>query len=217
MRLFVLIIVSILLCITFSTNTTAQNNSTIRINKVKLPIMSEGHYKVGKPYKKNGKVYIPKRVSKNFQQVGYASWYNCKSGNCKTANSDTFNSLYLTAAHQILPMPSIIRVTNLQNNRTLILMVNDRGPFAKHRILDVSSYSAELLGFKRQGVTKVKIELMHSETQKLLNMVLFNTPKRIMAKNSLHSTNYYIKSLNIKYRTSYFTQQATVKKKENFI
>lgn len=191
----------------------AQNNSICQINK-QLLIMSEGHYKIGKPYKINGKVYSPKQVANNFQQVGYASWYSCKNSNSKTANSDTFNPSHLTAAHHILPMPSIIKVTNLQNTRTLILMVNDRGPFAKRRVLDISRRGAELLGFIRQGITKVKIELMHSETQKLLNMILFNVPKSIIAKNILCSTDYYIKSLNMKHKTSYYYIMLKNKRKQ---
>lgn len=74
----------------------------------------------------------------------------------------------LTAAHPTLPLPSIIKVTNLKNGKSQILRVNDRGPFAKNRIIDVSERAADLLGFKGKGTTEVKVELLRDDTDELL-------------------------------------------------
>jgi rare lipoprotein A len=73
----------------------------------------------------------------------------------------------LTAAHRTLPLPSIVRVTNLDNGRSMTLRVNDRGPFARNRIIDVSRRGAQLLGFERQGTAKVRVEVMAAESEQL--------------------------------------------------
>ena len=80
-----------------------------------------------------------------------ASWYGPKFHNKVTANGEIFNKNLLTAAHRTLPMPSMVKVTNLENGRSIMLRVNDRGPFAKERIIDLSEYAAGKLGFKEQG------------------------------------------------------------------
>lgn len=128
-----------------------------------------GHYKVGSKYKSKGKTYRPKKVTK-YRRTGYASWYGSKDGfhGKKTANGDIFNKYMLTAAHPTLPMPSIVRVTNLENRRSIILMVNDRGPFRKNRILDASETAASLLGYRNKGFAKVRVEYLHDETKALL-------------------------------------------------
>lgn len=128
-----------------------------------------GHYKVGSKYKSKGKTYRPKKVTK-YKRTGYASWYGSKDGfhGKRTANGDIFNKYMLTAAHPTLPLPSIIKVTNLENKRSIMLMVNDRGPFRKNRILDASETAAALLGYKNKGFAKVRVEYMHNETKALL-------------------------------------------------
>jgi rare lipoprotein A len=122
-----------------------------------------GIYKVGKPYKVNGIWYFPKE-DYNYDEVGFASWYGPDFHNKRTANGEIFDMDSLSAAHKTLPLPSIIRVTNLQNGRSLILRVNDRGPFVNNRLLDVSRKAAQLLGFADQGTTKVRVELLPEET-----------------------------------------------------
>lgn len=117
----------------------------------------EGAYKVGEPYQIAGKWYTPKE-DPDYNQVGIASWYGPDFHNKKTANGDTFNMNDLTAAHTTLPMPSYVRVTNLANKRSLILKINDRGPFVGNRIIDVSRRSAQLLGFEERGTTRVRVE-----------------------------------------------------------
>ncbi|MCB9983005.1 MAG: septal ring lytic transglycosylase RlpA family protein [Rhodospirillales bacterium] len=125
---------------------------------------SEGAFKVGTPYKVAGQWYKP-RESYSFEQTGTASWYGPKFHGKKTANGETFDKYAVTAAHKTLQMPSLIRVTNLENGRSIVARVNDRGPFSKNRILDVSERGAELLGFKNQGTARVKIQVLSEESR----------------------------------------------------
>lgn len=113
--------------------------------------------KIGDPYKIAGKWYTPEE-NPAYNQVGIASWYGADFHNKKTANGETYNMNSLTAAHTTLPMPSYVRVTNLENNRSLILRVNDRGPFVGNRLIDVSRRGAQLLGFVKRGTTRVRVE-----------------------------------------------------------
>ncbi len=131
--------------------------------------IGEGVYKVGKPYKVNGVWYFPKE-DYNYDEVGYASWYGSDFHNKRTANGEIFDMEMLSAAHKTLPLPSVIRVTNLQNGRSLILRVNDRGPFVNDRILDVSKKAAQLLGFKDQGTTKVRVEMLPEESMTVASL-----------------------------------------------
>ncbi len=118
-----------------------------------------GQYKVGNPYMINGKRYVP-RVEPDYNQVGVASWYGRKFHGRKTANGEIYNMNAMTAAHPTLPLPSLVRVTNLSNGRSEILRVNDRGPFARGRIIDVSRAASQKLGFQGQGTTKVRVEYL---------------------------------------------------------
>lgn len=122
-----------------------------------------GSYKVGKPYQVAGIWYYPK-VQPNYDETGLASWYGSKFHGRRTANGDTYDMNALTAAHKTLPMPTRVRVTNLENGRTLDLIVNDRGPFVHGRIIDVSRRAAQLLGFQRQGVAKVRVRVLDGGT-----------------------------------------------------
>ena len=126
-----------------------------------------GYYKVGNPYKINGKTYYPKE-DKNYKEVGIASWYGDDFHNKKTANGEIYNMHDFTCAHRTLPMPSLVRITNLQNGKSIVARVNDRGPFAKDRIVDVSKNIAKELDFYSQGTTKVKIEFLEKETKEML-------------------------------------------------
>jgi rare lipoprotein A len=116
-----------------------------------------GRYHVGNPYKVKGKTYRPKE-DPNYAKVGLASWYGRAFHGRKTANGEIYDMGELTAAHPTLPLPSYVRVTNLANDRSVVVRVNDRGPFKKGRIIDVSATAAEMLDFKRAGTTKVKVE-----------------------------------------------------------
>ncbi len=106
---------------------------------------------------------VPHKVAaagdvKNYSAVGMASWYGTQFNGRPTANGETFNRLALTAAHLSLPLPSYVRVTNLENNRSITVRVNDRGPYVGNRLIDVSEQTAELLAFRRHGTTRVKVD-----------------------------------------------------------
>ncbi|WP_305118782.1 septal ring lytic transglycosylase RlpA family protein [Kordiimonas sp. SCSIO 12610] len=116
-----------------------------------------GAQKVGKPYKIAGKWYYPKE-DPTYDEVGLASWYGRQFHGRKTANGEVYNMNSLTAAHKTLPLPSFVKVTNLANGRSIVLRVNDRGPFIDSRIIDVSRRGAQLLGFQKQGVTRVRVQ-----------------------------------------------------------
>jgi rare lipoprotein A len=116
-----------------------------------------GTYRVGKPYTVAGRVYVPEE-DVNYQQEGMASWYGDDFHGRLTANGEVFDMGALTAAHPTLPMPSYARVTNLANGKSLIVRVNDRGPYHGNRLIDVSNKAAELLEFKGIGVAKVRVE-----------------------------------------------------------
>lgn len=133
-----------------------------------------GSYKVGSPYQIDGKWYYPKE-DYSYSEVGIASWYGSDFHNKKTANGENYDMNTLTAAHRTLPLPSIVRVTNLENGRSLVLRVNDRGPYAKNRIIDVSKRAAQLLGFQTQGTAKVRVDLLEDESKEL-KAALLNEP-----------------------------------------
>ena len=124
-------------------------------------------YKVGNPYLINGVLYEPKE-DPNYAQTGIASWYGYPFHGQRTANGDIYDMNAMTAAHQTLPMPSYVRVTNLENGRSIILTVNDRGPFVQGRIIDLSRRAADLLGFSEKGTTLVKVEAVASPTENLI-------------------------------------------------
>ena len=116
-----------------------------------------GTYRVGKPYTVAGRVYVPEE-NVNYREEGLASWYGDDFHGRLTANGEVFDMASLTAAHPTLPMPCYARVTNLSNGKSLIVRVNDRGPYAGNRLIDVSNRAAELLEFKNTGVARVRVE-----------------------------------------------------------
>ncbi|MGH6875759.1 MAG: septal ring lytic transglycosylase RlpA family protein [Rhizomicrobium sp.] len=115
-----------------------------------------GVYKIGDPYEEAGVWYTP-RVQTEYDETGIASWYGPSFYGRRTANGELFDGDALTAAHPTLPMPVNVRVTDLENGRSLVLRVNDRGPFARGRIIDVSPRAAKLLGFYGKGTAKVRV------------------------------------------------------------
>jgi rare lipoprotein A len=125
---------------------------------------SEGYFKVGTAYTIAGKTYVP-RETYSFSETGIASWYGPNFHGKPTANGETFDMNELTAAHRTLQLPSLVRVTNLENGRSLIVRVNDRGPFKRGRIIDLSKRAAELLDFKGKGTAKVKLQVLSEESK----------------------------------------------------
>jgi rare lipoprotein A len=116
-----------------------------------------GRYQVGKAYQVAGKWYKPKE-DRDYDRIGLASWYGSDFHGRLTANGEIFDRTSLSAAHPTLPLPSYARVTNLTNHRSVIVRVNDRGPYSHTRLIDVSEGTAELLDFKRVGTAKVRVQ-----------------------------------------------------------
>ena len=125
----------------------------IRLGRVKMA-----------PYVVNGKRYVPMSLEEagRYEEKGIASWYGeetrKKKGGYMTANGEAFDPDGLNAAHKYLPLPSYVRVTNLDNGKSIILRVNDRGPFIEDRIIDLSAGAAKKLGYFKRGTARVKVE-----------------------------------------------------------
>ncbi|MEA1675147.1 septal ring lytic transglycosylase RlpA family protein [Nitrospirillum sp. BR 11163] len=134
--------------------------------KAPTPAAAAGQptYKVGTPYQIGGIWYYP-RADYDYDQTGIASWYGPGFHQERTANGETFDQNELTAAHQTLPMPSLVRVTNLDNGRSIVVRINDRGPFAAGRIIDLSRRAAQLLGMEQQGTAKVRVQILADESR----------------------------------------------------
>ena len=116
-----------------------------------------GRYRVGKPYTVAGRVYIPEEDA-NYTATGVASWYGDDFHGRYTANGEIYDMNAITAAHKTLPLPSYVRVTNLKNHRSIVVRVNDRGPYAADRVIDLSVKTAKLLNFYGHGLARVKVE-----------------------------------------------------------
>ena len=123
-------------------------------------------YKVGNPYQIEGIWYRPAE-DYNYRETGIASWYGPNFDGRKTANGEIFDQYSVSAAHRTLPMPSIVRVTNLDNGRSLVVRINDRGPFARSRIIDMSRRGAQMLGFEQNGTARVQVEILSKESRAL--------------------------------------------------
>lgn len=146
----------------------AETNLAVETTKVvtrQEPQVS-GPYKVGKPYQVKGVWYYP-QADYNYNETGIASWYGPGFHSKATANGETYDENDLTAAHKTLPMPSLVRVTNLENGRSIVVRINDRGPFVNNRIIDMSRRGAQLLGFEQNGTAKVRVEVMKDESMLL--------------------------------------------------
>lgn len=122
------------------------------------------HYKVGDPYQIAGQWYYPTE-DYSYDETGIASWYGADFHGQRTANGEIYNKNELTAAHRTLPMPSLARVTNLDNGRSIVVRVNDRGPFSKARIIDLSQRAAQLLGYELQGTARVRVQVLADESK----------------------------------------------------
>ncbi|MDZ5697713.1 septal ring lytic transglycosylase RlpA family protein [Chelativorans sp. M5D2P16] len=131
-----------------------------------------GRHQVGKPYKVKGRWYRPE-LDPDYVAEGAASWYGAAFHGRLTANGEVYDMTHLTAAHPTMPLPSYARVTNLANGSSVMVRVNDRGPFAAGRVIDLSKKAAEMLGYKNDGVAKVRVEYagaapLHGQDDQLL-------------------------------------------------
>lgn len=121
------------------------------------PTPHNGPYKAN-PYTVLGKTYYPLGDSRNYRATGTASWYGTKFHGQPTANGEKYDLYGMSAAHKTLPLPSYVRVTNLENGKSVVLRVNDRGPFYSDRIIDLSFAAAKKLGYAEVGTARVKVE-----------------------------------------------------------
>lgn len=135
--------------------------------KMHLPGQEEGAgtYKVGKPYQVGSVWYYPQEDF-GLTETGIASWYGPDFHGKRTANGEVYDQNELTAAHRTLQMPSFVRVTNLENGRSIVVRINDRGPFKHGRIIDVSKRAADLLGFRAKGTARVRLEVLEQESRR---------------------------------------------------
>jgi rare lipoprotein A len=122
-----------------------------------------GSYKVGNPYKIDGVLYTPKEEF-NHVETGVASWYGPGFHGKSTANGERYDQADRTAAHRTLQMPSIVRVTNLSNGASTVVRINDRGPYASNRVIDLSRTAAQELDIVRNGTARVRIEQLQAES-----------------------------------------------------
>jgi rare lipoprotein A len=133
--------------------------STPRSTEGQRPRRGGGYYTVGQPYRIAGKTYVP-REEPHYSKVGVASWYGYDFHGRKTANGEIYDLDAVTAAHPTLPLPSYARVTNLENGRSIVVRVNDRGPFVGDRIIDVSRTVARKLAFEHAGTVQVRVDYL---------------------------------------------------------
>ena len=115
-----------------------------------------GREQIGKPYVVRGKTYVPKE-EKGYKKTGLASWYGEAFHGRLTANGEIYDMTHLTGAHPTMPLPSYARVTNLDNGSSVIVRINDRGPFHANRVVDLSKRAAEMLDYTSTGTAKVKV------------------------------------------------------------
>jgi len=130
-----------------------------------LPSGEGGIAKVGNPYRVEGKTYIPTADASGYSATGIASWYGKDFHGKRTANGEMYDMHALSAAHPTLPLPTMVRVTNLENGQAVVVRVNDRGPFKKDRLIDLSYAAANVLGYANRGTTQVRVETLDIEEQ----------------------------------------------------
>ena len=123
-------------------------------------------YKIGNPYQVGGVWYYPER-DLAYDETGIGSWYGDEFAGRLTANGEIFDPDMVTAAHKTLPMPSVVRVTNLDNGKSLVVRINDRGPFVAGRIIDLSLEAARLIGYRDQGIARVRVQVLAEQTLRL--------------------------------------------------
>ncbi len=141
-------------------------------------------YKIGKPYEISGVWYYP-AVDYDYSETGIASWYGSDFHGRPTANGEIYDMNRVTAAHRTLPMPSMLQVTNLENGRSISVRVNDRGPFKRGRIVDLSRRGAQLLGFERNGTAKVRVEILAAESRLMATEMTAGNATKVAEKNGV--------------------------------
>ncbi len=128
----------------------------------------EGHgaCQVGAPYRIDGHTYYPK-ADWHYEATGIASWYSPDLNGHLTANGEIYDEAKMTAAHRTLQLPAVVSVTNLANGKSVVVRVNDRGPFVHGRLIELSKRAARRLGFVRAGTARVRVRLLARDTERL--------------------------------------------------
>jgi rare lipoprotein A len=134
-------------------------------------VAQRGTYKIGAPYKIDGVTYTPQEEF-NHVETGVASWYGPGFHGKSTANGERYDQSERTGAHRTLQMPAIVRVTNLENGRSTVVRINDRGPFARSRVIDLSRTAAEELDVVRNGTARVRIDQLSAESQAVKDVAI---------------------------------------------
>ena len=150
-------------------NLVQKQNREIEKQKIisgETSIKASPRYKVGDPYQVAGVWYYPERNLK-YDETGVGSWYGDEFAGRLTANGEIFDPNKVSAAHKTLPMPSVVRVTNLDNGKSLVVRVNDRGPFVSGRIIDLSREAARLIGYKDNGIARVRVQILAEQSLRL--------------------------------------------------
>ncbi|MCE2992235.1 MAG: septal ring lytic transglycosylase RlpA family protein [Candidatus Jidaibacter sp.] len=152
-------------------------------NDLDLEKLAQGEIIIEEPKQNKQAAVI---LGADYSAEGYASWYGPRFHGKRTANGSFYNQHEYTAAHRSLPMPSVVRVVNLENKRSVLVVVNDRGPYVKkeqNRIIDLSRKAANDLGMLNKGVAKVRVEYLHDKTMALLSK--FSADKKAIASHKL--------------------------------
>lgn len=126
-------------------------------------VSAPGPKKIGKPYKINGITYYPMESADGYSEVGVASWYGPGFHGKLTANGETYNQKAMTAAHKTLPLPTLVKVENLENGKSVVVRVNDRGPYSKGRIIDLTEVAARRLDMLDKGTAKVRVSVLSED------------------------------------------------------
>ncbi len=153
-------------------------------------------YKIGNPYKINGQWFYPE-VDYDYDEIGIASWYGPNFHGKRTANGEIFDQNKISAAHKTLPMPTIVKVINLENGKELIMRINDRGPFVAGRIIDLSKEAAKQLGVLKKGISKVRVIVQEIESRKIAMNLQNNTKQNKFSVKSAKAEHIEKKELDI--------------------
>ena len=218
-KIFSLILILVIPFITSCSNTRILVEGTKKIiskdekndlsaSKLNSTKFTKGHYKIGRPYIVDNIEYYPKLVS-FYNKEGIASWYGPKFDKKLTANGEIFDQNYISAAHKTLPLPSIVKVINLENNKELFIRVNDRGPFVNNRIIDLSKEAAIKLNIFNKGTENVQVILIDSGPH-LLNIKYLN--HKYLTSYSIKKEKTTVKNKNI---SSFFIQLGAFSNFEN--
>lgn len=190
------------------------------VSQVKEPVpRSEPLSKHGnKPYIVFGKSYRPLKDATGYSRKGIASWYGKKFHGRRTSNGEKYNMYAMSAAHKTLPLPSYVRVRNLDNNRSVIVRVNDRGPFLHNRLIDLSYAAASRLDIIRTGTGRVEVTAITSGQRnpgQAKTEIIRNTTDRIYLQvgsfSSQENANNLSANLQAKLGQAVFVQEGRVK------